>query len=227
VVDSEISMERLFIECNEHLREVDRKRDQLISFYLVLVGGFFTMFASDRVPQQAVIWSAVIVSALGMVLVAGVSEMRLWHSKYVETARLLAALSCVAKARYGETEGAMRRLAHAKLEIWAPAMSRSWFVRRYLGHPGTELLTHNAAILAASIPVSVVLLGCWWTPVLSIAWVFALLAIGNNWAAKRLFEENAGCPWAKWLLNGFEVPKELNLTYTTDFKPSSGAAVGG
>lgn len=63
----------IFHECNEHLKETDKKRDQVIGFYILLLG--LLLFNYDKLGKYRDLTLGVF-SLLGMFIVAVVIQYR-------------------------------------------------------------------------------------------------------------------------------------------------------
>ncbi|MHC1749552.1 MAG: hypothetical protein AB9856_14870 [Cellulosilyticaceae bacterium] len=76
----------IYVQCNEHLRETDRKRDQIILFYTTLLGIFIgntdKVLRSIHGKEEILIIIYIIFFISGYVFINVILEYRLWHLKY-------------------------------------------------------------------------------------------------------------------------------------------------
>jgi hypothetical protein len=79
-------LELMYVQCHEHIRESNRKRDQFIGFTGVLLAAYVAGY--DKIaPIEVEVTSAMVVfSVIGMLVL---TQYRRWHLQYVHTAVLL------------------------------------------------------------------------------------------------------------------------------------------
>jgi hypothetical protein len=86
-------VEEAYRQCNEHLRETDRKRDQTFAIYSVLFAGVVTITSGGDKFGSLRVYVYFAVAAVGTLLVAAVANYRRWHFAYVKGAAVIQALS--------------------------------------------------------------------------------------------------------------------------------------
>lgn len=77
----------VYRQCHEHLKETDKRRDQLSALYAVLVGLVFASFDKFDAAQQPIIYLGV--GILGIFVLLAVIQYRKWHIVYVRCAQAL------------------------------------------------------------------------------------------------------------------------------------------
>ncbi|MFZ1040438.1 MAG: hypothetical protein WCA79_12280 [Anaerolineales bacterium] len=162
-----VSIESIFGECNNFLRESDKNRDQLIQFYLVVVGGYLAVIKTANIDQTTIIVLGFFIFILGVVLTRSVTEYRLWHSRYSHTARLLVAFGQNPKIGIRETEKMMRKITYQDLSIklnssdGTPVSIKKEIrnpIKRFIFYilwkcTGTEFYRYVAAIIISDLPL--------------------------------------------------------------------------
>lgn len=82
----------VYEQCNEHLREQSKKRDQVIAFYLVVLSFYFGSYSTlNRLldgPYTQILFNIVIVCISGMTI-RTLSGLRSWHIQYINAALTL------------------------------------------------------------------------------------------------------------------------------------------
>ena len=226
MAEDKITLQAIYTECNNHLRENDRKRDQLISFYLVPVGGLLALInsANNTSVHGLVIPASILLSLLGIILILNVTEHRLWHTRYSFTSRLLVRLSRVSEseAAYSKTEKQFREETYQHLHI-NPGVrfsamsifskeSKEWIAGFF---SGAEFYTFLAALTISAIPIyflSQTMLGYFFGWFVLSVYFFVMCLF----SAQYLYDKHLTCPWAAWLLRGIE--KNEELTYPTNLE---------
>lgn len=79
-------LEQLLIQANEHLRETDRKKDQMFSLFIALLGFYFSISAKF-ISQSSIL--AIVLSLFmivtGIIMDIAVAGYQMWHAVYVNT----------------------------------------------------------------------------------------------------------------------------------------------
>jgi hypothetical protein len=213
-----ISLEKIFEECNEHLREMDKNRDRLIEFYLVLVGALLAAITTARLDPSSGTFLCGVVFLLGLVLAYTVTQYRLWHTRYAYTAMLLEAFG--QSRHYRIREKLIRRVVRSELGMTAHrklgmkshrGASReqqrgfwSWLLHEVIRFPGTESATFQASLLIAAVPLYLWIGNMPPYPLFSILIIVLYILVANFFAALYLYLKQNDCPWATWLLNGLD-----------------------
>jgi len=194
----------LFKQCNYHLVETDKKRDQVIVFFTTVVGAFVVL-ADDESQLAAYFLLALVI--LGFVLGALLVQYRKWHIRYVNSVKILIRCMGNESSAKPKTIQAMKSLAYKDLGLIQPknAITREW-VRRYF--QGVEVLTFQAFLLVAFVPVhfSIQQLGIgiptdihWVVPLLGN--LAAYLFFANVYAVYYLSHDfRTRTPFALWVL---------------------------
>jgi len=73
----------IYRQCHEHLKETDKKRDQILAFYAIIVGIFFGSL--DKLKDFKDIF-AIVLALLGVLLAIVLIHYRKWHIVYVNSA---------------------------------------------------------------------------------------------------------------------------------------------
>jgi hypothetical protein len=74
-------------QCHEHLRETDKKRDQLAGLFAVIAGLVFANYSPLPDPAKSLLLVAL--SVIGAVVILIVIQYRRWHIAYVHCAQAL------------------------------------------------------------------------------------------------------------------------------------------
>jgi hypothetical protein len=217
MASDQISLTTIYVECNNHLREMDKLRDQLISFYLIVVGAFLAIVKTNLL-DDFVKPTSLLLSAFGIIITFAIIEFRIWHTRYSYTAQLLVALSRENKADHQKTEEDERRRSHDELHVnpvrKIRLMTLDWLWNRYI--KGTEFWTFTASLTITLFPLYLLLNYYFHElniqfPVLYCILIYFL--VFQLYAAQKTYRSFAECPWAKWLLQG--IYRDINLTYNT------------
>lgn len=78
-----MDLKPIYQQCNDHLKETDKKRDQLLVFFGVVIGIYFTHLS--KVTDLAFELS-IIISLVGVLLASVLIHYRKWHINYVNAA---------------------------------------------------------------------------------------------------------------------------------------------
>ena len=210
-----ISLETTFNQCHEHLREMDKNRDRLIEFYLLLVAALLTAVTTGKLEASAGSVLCGFVFFLGLFLAESVTQYRLWHTRYSYTAGLLQALS--RSENPTETENYMRLLGQKGLGIYDGQGFDKNHRRRYLPWlwcqirqmPGTEAATFQASLLITAVPLYLWIGIPPTAPYIAICSIMLYLVVANLWSAFYLYEKYVECPWATWLLDGLDPNRDF------------------
>lgn len=211
-----ISFVNIYTECNNHLREMDKNRDQLISFYILLVGAFLTVFhyLSDGTLKYLLSPISGLLFILGIILSRTANEFRLWHTRYSYTAILLVALSRGKnEEEFLNIQSELREYSYSEeqLRISSIDMPYRWVFTRYW--KGTEFYTYLAALTVAYLPLYLLFINLipgfqsLNTPLEIIVFVLGLciyFLISFYLSATYLYKKFSECPWATWLLYGID-----------------------
>ena len=211
----QISLTTIYVECNNHLREMDKLRDQLISFYLIVVGAFLAIVKTDLL-EEFVRPTSLLLSAFGIIISFAIIEFRIWHTRYSYTAQLLVALSRGNKKDRQKIEKDERNRAHKELHVNPIRKSRrstlDWLWNRYI--KGTEFWTFTASLTITLFPLYLLLNFYFHIFSVNYSVLLCLLIyfIGFQlFAAQKTYRNFVECPWAKWLLHG--IYRDISLTY--------------
>lgn len=87
---NDIDLGIIYGQCNEHLRETDKKRDQILVFFVTVTGLYISNYdkLSSIVKIPNIILGS-IVGLIGIVLSLILIEYRMWHLKYALAAIVL------------------------------------------------------------------------------------------------------------------------------------------
>ena len=210
-----ITLVNIYTECNNHLREMDKLRDQLISFYLIFVGAFFTVSSAKQFNNYLMSLS-IFLTVLGIFVSLLITEYRIWHTRYSYTAQLLVALSRGRQKDWKKIERDARERAHQELHTLAYGkpyrMTWDWLKNRYV--KGTEFYTFTASLILTCIPVYFLL-----SYILNVnlyillCFVVLYFLTYQIYSAQKTYREFARCPWAKWIMYG--IGEDEILVYDT------------
>jgi hypothetical protein len=221
MIDDKISLQTIYTECNNHLREIDKNRDQFIAFYLGLVSALLVLINTKSFScTELIIPASFIVTLLGVILLPCVTEFRLWHFRYFHTAHLFVKLSKGKKDEFIQIEKNARDRTYKDLCInpykpiicfLKPICSKDlmkWIFHRY--NKGTQFYIYQAALLIAALPCYLLVENI--LPISNLLYPYVLgttllviyLLMGNCFSARYLYKDLAKCPWAKQLLCGIE-----------------------
>lgn len=153
----------IYQEANEHLRICDNKRDQIIAFYLVILGLLFSSFDKiTKLPYEMQILLYSIIGLFGCTLAIIVHKLRFWHIVYVNTAVVIQNL---ALSKIQPSERNVK-------EIWDSYQESIKETRHQLN---VENLTRFAFYLVAFIPFDFLLytlkINLWYIVVFHFIWM--------------------------------------------------------
>src|SRR6266566_2765840 len=80
-------LDSLSQQCHEHLRDADRKRDELIGFYAIIVGLLFAAY--DKIDDSMRALIALVIGLVGLFVALAVIQYRKWHTIYSNCFRTL------------------------------------------------------------------------------------------------------------------------------------------
>jgi len=149
-----------FNQCNIHLVEADKKRDQIIAFYATLVGAFFA-FANINNPEsnpqvinnlQIIKYFTIILVIIGIILAFLILEYRKWHIRYSNTVRALNPFVVNPKSKKDETCIKIGKKVYEDYGIinQKKIMSRKFIVRYF---KGVESLTFQVFLVVSYFPI--------------------------------------------------------------------------
>jgi hypothetical protein len=95
---------------------MDKLRDQLISFYLIVVGVFLAIVKTNLL-DEFVKPTSLLLGAFGIIISFAIIEFRIWHTRYSYTAQLLVALSRGKKKDRQKIEEDERSRSHNELHV--------------------------------------------------------------------------------------------------------------
>jgi TM2 domain-containing membrane protein YozV len=81
----------IYRECNEHLKETDKKRDQLAGVYVVLFGLLLANY--DKFSSNHRTLTLGIFSLLGIFVILVIIQYRKWHINYIRAAQAVTIFS--------------------------------------------------------------------------------------------------------------------------------------
>lgn len=135
----------IYQEVNEHIRASNNKRDQIIAFYLILLGFLFSLLENiikNPVEKSTLAWVALFlfigIGVFGFILVLIIIEFRMWHTIYVNTAVVIQNL---ALHNLPPTDQTIR-------ELWEAYYNGIKNIR----HLSVERLTFIAFLIIAFLP---------------------------------------------------------------------------
>jgi hypothetical protein len=221
-----VSLVTIYSECSNHLRDMDKNRDQLISFYIVLTGALLAAFNYMNQDTQRILLcaSSILLFVLGGIVSILANNFRIWHTRYAYTATLLTALGRAKKSEFVKVHNEILKHSYElDIDITSKNMPLRWcFFGRYMG--GTEFFTYLAAVIVTSLPLSIViyeLIVIFYPanqltlsdPLIILVFFlvsFFYLLISIYFSARDMYRKFSKCPWATWLLYG--VDKDLDST---------------
>lgn len=80
------ALREMYVQANEHLRETDKKRDQLVTFYLLIIGFMFSSLSSNSV---SLCFLCLLVGIIGIIFSMILISYRKWHKIYVNSATVI------------------------------------------------------------------------------------------------------------------------------------------
>lgn len=187
----------IYEQANEHLRASDTKRDQMIAFYLVIIGVVFS--AIDKLNDLTPVVAAS-VGVLGIVIALNVVIFRKWHIVYVNSAILIQYMS-IHNLEPTETQIAS---TWEKLIVDQAYTTKINSRGKKLQPIRAELLTYIAFLLIAFTPFYLIS-SSWWMCIVHLAYILIMVLV-SNWILKR---ELADGYQSSWLLklNAQEKPQ--------------------
>jgi len=223
-----VSIDRLFSECSNLLIEYDTKRDKVIEFYLVVVGGYLAAIKAAGLDQIMIMFLGLGTFLLGYSLTHSMMDYRIWHNRYSQTAKLLVALGQVDRRQYRQTEKKVRPLAYEDMDIEKDEQRKKDATRDpihrflfyfYWKRTGTEFQRYQTSLIITMFPLfivlysslSIILSHC---PFLNHPYLMLLIIVGSiisyylascYQASIAIYETASQCPWAYWLLDGLDL----------------------
>jgi hypothetical protein len=194
-----MDIEKIYEECNEHLRETGRKRDQLMVFYSIIVGAYFASFniLADFNLQYPFIFGLIL---LGLIFSLTIIQYRKWHLRYGNTVNLLHSLDFSDKATLNTN---MEKHLESIKKNYGINDHFSWgWLKYYLS--GVEFLTFNGFLIITYLPIHIVILAFGIKSQFTDPnWIFIIdlviyLLIANLIAAIVLYKELKNKLWAAW-----------------------------
>jgi len=136
-------VESLAQQCHEYLRDADKKRDELIGFFAVVIGLLFVAY--DKLDEQLKTLISIAVALVGVFVALAVIQYRKWHAIYVAGFRVL--------------NDVRQRTATPSGDDILAAWRRLDYPRSYLGmwrmlnpFQGTEAATFLAFLVLSFVP---------------------------------------------------------------------------
>jgi hypothetical protein len=196
---------------------MDKLRDQLISFYLIVVGAFLAVVKTDLL-NDFIEPASILLCILGVMISFAIIEYRIWHTRYSYTAQLLVALSRGNEKDRKKIEKNERNRSHSELHVSTNRKSRlmtlNWFWKRHI--KGTEFITFTASLFITMFPLYLLL--NYYFHLFSIGYpipaFLMLYFLGFQlYSAQKTYRKFVECPWATWVLRG--IYSDVDLTYET------------
>jgi hypothetical protein len=221
--EDKISFTIIYTECNNHLREQDKNRDQLISFYLVLVAAFLAG-TNNQAIKHSVTLIGIFIFILGLIVSKTIIEFRIWHTRYSYTSILITALSRPNDKTFVEIAKNQREDSYLKsaLNIKSEFMPINWLYERYW--KGTEFYTSLTALVITFLPLYIALTHkfiypqqvpqtAFITKIIIFSSLLVLFTIIQLYFASYIYHKFSACPWATWLLYGLDknLDEELKI----------------
>ena len=183
-----------FTQCNEHLRETDKKRDQIVAFYGILIAAFLNSF--DKIGGLKPLVTLVL-ALTGLGIAMAVMNYRKWHLLYVQTASTLQYLSA------SQTPLSQQNINQA----W----NKFTLHRQKYGGPSlnpfmsTEVAIFNVFLIVWFLPCYVAIPSQWLTLLscsyFEVGFFILFLTIGNVCAANSVSRARKAEAKDIWLLN--------------------------
>ncbi len=197
---SSIGME-IYRQCHEHLRDSDKKRDQLIGFYAVVVGLLFAAY--EKVGHQQVrVLVAGVVGLVGLFVCLTVISYRKWHILYSRCFQVLQDVNLAADDIPTD----------AITQSWN-GTSRPWYHKFLLLNPlsGTEAPIFDALLVLSFLPWFLAIHSAQLasaTASLESAWLFlqgflAYALLMNALALLIFLYSDSKGPFDHWILRPF------------------------
>ena len=137
--------DQLLIQANEHLRDVDAKRNRMYYFFIVILGLYLTFYnniGSTEKLARIVLSTSLII--LGIVMIFIIINYHIWHIIYVNTAIV------IQKIINRDIEGPIT----SKIieELFSETKNSNYkFHRRY----GTEFFIYNSFLIFTFVPIGI------------------------------------------------------------------------
>ena len=198
-------LEKVYEECNENLRESDRKRDQIMVFYTLIVGAFLSSIDS---LQRIYLFEPLIIAIaiLGLFLSITIIHYRKWHMIYVNTIEFIQMYNNSAFTKNYIEEQKQRVLANIGIKVSSSFLN--WFFKEY--HAGVEFLTFNGFLIISYIPVYAIIISlfehcklssCIYIMIFLIGLIIFLIHL-NLIAAWIIYHDLKSFPWVRFMIQG-------------------------
>lgn len=136
-------VEAVHSQCHEHLRDADKKRDEIIGFYAVVVGLLFASY--EKIDDSLRPLLVIVVAFVGLFVVLAVLQYRKWHTIYSNCFKALErAVSLNPKATKADIQTAWNGL-NIPQDFWS-----TW--RLLNPFAGTEAATFDALLVLSFLP---------------------------------------------------------------------------
>ena len=187
----------IYHECNDHLKETDKKRDQVIGFYVVLIGLLLSNYDKLGKHRDLVLG---IFSLLSILIIAVIIQYRKWHISYVRASQTVTIYS---KINNGNVQ---KRINITKNKIRPSGYMSKWY---YWLNPfnSSEAILFFIVIGVSFIPIQLFLietdigfitLPFKWAIILNLFAYYAIsIAICFHVIRNELKED----PFENWLLH--------------------------
>lgn len=207
-------LDEIYKQCHEHLKETDKKRDQILGFFAIVVGIFFSSL--DKLGEVKDIFS-VILSIFGVLLAIILIHYRKWHTIYVNSAIVLQNLILQGKDVTNQNIS----------EVWQTLIIGGDYQKSNYKDIikstiqstllSVEFLVFNAFLVASFLPIYIVLNK--WTclsslkrPIIALI-LYLLLFNVISWAILR--EAKKQCYNSSWLLRFLDCKSTSDNTAQT------------
>ena len=144
-------IDKTYEECHEHLREVGRKRDQLLVFYTIVIGAYFSSL--DKIDPELKPPFAIAVAVFGIAVSITAVLLRSWHLRYVHTIKLLSDRKDIELSPSFMEDETKKRLGN--LGISTRLLTWKW-LKRYSS--GVEFFTMNSFLVITFLPIYAIML---------------------------------------------------------------------
>ncbi len=225
-----MNFQELHSQCHTQLIESDKKRDQVIAFYVAIVGAFFAFADKNTTITSVFIFALTI---LGFLLSSVIVQYRKWHIRYINSAKIIGFLVVNPQSKPGQ---AMKQLYQSIYDDTGvsliSAFPRSKFLRRYF--QGIEMITYQAFLVVAFVPLYLILQEINVQLLPSSNWIINFsvelilyLSIMNGLSIFYLYNDfKKELPFAQWVLPMEEVKtlKDIISNTTNKFPKTKNAA---
>lgn len=204
-----MNFQELHSQCHTQLIESDKKRDQVVAFYVAIVGAFFAITDKNTEITSAFIFALTI---LGFLLSSVIVQYRKWHIRYINSAKIISFLIVNPQSKPGQTMKQLYQSIYADTGV-SPANTfpRSKFLKRYF--QGIEMITYQAFLVVAFVPLYLILQEINFQLLLNASWVinFSIelilyLSVMNILSIFYLYNDfRKELPFAQWVLPMEEV----------------------